>query len=392
MNGLFVEEILKKLVEEHLEYSSVVKSQDYLILTSFHAILLRGDTLTRSQGILLLKLLTQYKDWALQQGFDYSAYLTDPRWKSQFRSLDLTKKISVEVDDRGILWTVLKFPYRLKKNFEDEIEEHLTVVSKWDSENKQRKMLFYESNLLGLHEFAIKYNFELDETFLQSLSMTEEILNQQDHITPMSRIENNQVILVNAPDDSKQWWDENKNNNVSRDLLLAKSMGYCLDKKPETMIEKIAASDTNMFWQESNEEFFKLAKTVDGKVCLLLDRADKSSEWLKTITKEAENSGFLPNEIKICFRKEKENDRGFNQWIKDSGYGGPVEEGKILIFSHKPAKWIFKNPNDIKIIATNNYYPHTDPISRDWINSHPCVIYIGGIKPSKAKEQKIVQL
>jgi hypothetical protein len=51
-----------------------------------------------------------------------------------------------------------------------------------------------------------------------------------------------------------------------------------------------------------------------------------------------------------------------------------------------------KKQESVKIIASNNIYSPTNTISRDWFNSHPCVIYIGDIKPTMSKDQKIVEL
>ena len=78
--------------------------------------------------------------------------------------------------------------------------------------------------------------------------------------------------------------------------------------------------------------------------------------------------------------------------MSDNGFGGKVEEGKILIFNHKPAKWLFKEQENVKLLVTNNLYPATNSIAKDWLSSHPCVIYLGDIKPSELRGQKIVEL
>ncbi len=83
---------------------------------------------------------------------------------------------------------------------------------------------------------------------------------------------------------------------------------------------------------------------------------------------------------------------GINEWIKLAGVGGKVESGRILIFESRPAKWLFKDQSDVTLLVTNNVFPPTNVITRDWFNSHPCVIYLGDIKPSETKGQKIVEL
>jgi hypothetical protein len=107
---------------------------------------------------------------------------------------------------------------------------------------------------------------------------------------------------------------------------------------------------------------------------------------------DADQSGIARDDIKVCFRENKENNSGINDWIKMAGVGGKVETGKILIFEYKPAKWLFKDSEDVKLLVTNNLYPPTNGITKDWFSSHPCVIYLGDIKPSEQRGQKIVEL
>ena len=94
----------------------------------------------------------------------------------------------------------------------------------------------------------------------------------------------------------------------------------------------------------------------------------------------------------MCFRENKDSNTGINQWIKDTGVGGKVEDGKILIFEFKPAKWLFKEQENVKLLVTNNLYPATNTITKDWLSSHPCVIYLGDIKPATQRGHTIVEL
>ena len=72
-----------------------------------------------------------------------------------------------------------------------------------------------------------------------------------------------------------------------------------------------------------------------------------------------------------------------------SGYGTiPLSVSSFF----KNAIDAFKDKEDITIIATNNLYPHTSQVTKDWLDSHPCVIYLGDIKPSEQKGKKIVEL
>jgi hypothetical protein len=383
----YIEDILTKLVDDHIDAVGV-QSRDYLIFSSFYNILQRGDSLTKSQGNLLIKMLNRYAIKSALIGFDYKEILENPEWKSRFRSLDLTKKIYVEKDDKSKLSVYVKFPYQLKEVF----DKHISNGGQWDPNKKCRKFDIYQTNILQLYDFAMEHAFIIDESFSDALSEFEEILTQEENITPTADIVDGKVVLVNAIEDARNWWNENSKGNLNDDLMLAKSMGFLLLKSPSSAIEKIASEESNHFWMQSPREFLTLLRMLSGRFVFIVDRAQNNSNWLKEFTKVAEEVGFPSSEIKVCFRSDNNQDPAFNQWIRDSGYGGKVEEGRLLIFNHKPAKWVFKKSNDVKIIGTNNIYPPTDSITRDWMMSHPCVVYLGEIQPSKTKDKKIAKL
>ena len=169
-------------------------------------------------------------------------------------------------------------------------------------------------------------------------------------------------------------------------------MGFPLQKNPENLVEKIAASPENSFWIKTNEDLFSVCQHIQGKVCIILDRTSDILSWLQKFVADADRSSVPRDQIKVCFRDHKDSKSGINDWIKLAGVGGKVEDGKILIFETKPAKWLFKGPDDVKILVTNNVYPPTNTLARDWLNSHPCVIYLGDTKPTEQRGQKIVEL
>jgi hypothetical protein len=123
-----------------------------------------------------------------------------------------------------------------------------------------------------------------------------------------------------------------------------------------------------------------------------LDRTADALSWLQQFVADADLHNISRDDIKVCFRENKDSKSGLNDWIRLAGVGGKVESGKILIFESKPAKWLFKDVNDVKMLVTNNLYPPSYSMTRDFFNSHPCVIYLGDIKPSEQKGQKIVEL
>lgn len=368
-----------------------IQSQDQMAIDSFHDNLLVNQQLTQNQANYILKILQKYKNLTVKYGYDYSNDLLEPKWKNSFRVLDMSKRIHVAEDSDGILNVYMKFPYQLKKAFEDEII-NTKNESIWNNEERIRKLPVYGCNPILLFEFAKKHGFEIDDSFMLLLGQVEEIWQNQENILPKSIIQDNEVKLINADECALAYWNENKTSNLFNNLLLAKSMGFRLENKPENSIERIAHVKPNSFWIKTNTELLNLCNEVDGKICIVLDRVGNAHDWLKKFAEDAKTAGIESSLIKVCFRADKEDRSNFNQWVKENGFGGSVETGKFLIFNHKPAKWLFKDPSSVKILVSNNLYPSTNQITRDFFNSHPCVIYVGDIKPSEPRNQHIVQL
>ena len=389
----YVEDIFIEFYENSQAMSVPIQRQDSAACSSFYQHLIVGNQLTQNQANYILKLLNKYKNLSSLANFDYSQDIINPIWKNSFRSIDYSKKIFVEKTNDGNIFICLKFPYQLKKEFEDEFEKNSDrKTSFWDHEEKIRKLNIYDFNLVQVYEFVKSHNFEIDDTFMIALGEVEEIWQNQDKILPKSTIVDGNVKLLNCSGEVSEWWNSNKTGILEDDLLLAKNMGYILDKNPENPIEKIASTLSNSFWIKDNKQFLNLINPISGKICIVLDRVGRSIEWMQKFAENVDECGIPRDQVKVCFRADKNEDQSFNQWIKDNKFGGKVDDGKILIFNYKPAKWLFKELNSVKMLVSNNLYPSTNNIARDWFNAHPCVVYLGDIKPSEAKGQKIVEL
>jgi hypothetical protein len=388
----FVEDTFIKFYDLVMLDEVPLQAQDLSAASSFYSVILQGKELTQNQANFILKLLAKYRVLMLKSSFDYQHVLDNPQWKTPFRILDLSKKIFVEKESNGSIWVCVKFPYQLKREFDDEFEDKQHLMSSWDPERKLRQLSVYDANLVQLYEFALKHNFEIDDTFMIALAEVEEIWQNQEEVLPFSSVVANWVVLGNSSTETDDWFKSHSSGLIENDLLLAKSMGYHYSSKPRTMIEKIAASDSNSFWIKNNADFLSLCNSITGRVCIVLDRTSNTLDWLTQFITDADAAGIDRNEIKVCFRDSKEQNTGINEWIKANGVGGKVETGRILIFEFKPAKWLFKEQESVKLLVSNNLYPSTNQLTKDWVGSHPCVIYLGDIKPSEQRGQKIVEL
>jgi hypothetical protein len=394
LKSVFAEDIFSSFTDLVTTGIISVQAQDHAPIISFYTRIYNGEPLTKNQANYILKILEKYKYVAAVAGLDYQHNLANMLWQHPFRILDLSKSIYVERSVTGQIEVCLKFPFQLKTEFDNEINSGslLTKSSRWDPEEKVRRLNVYDFNLISLYEFAIKHNFEIDESFMSVLADVEEIWQNSDDVIPYCEITGQGVELKNAPPDAEEWWQQHCTETVENDLLLAKCMGFRLRKIPENLVEKIATAQENSFWVKNKDQFFSIYKKVSGRVCVMLDRTSNTLQWLQTFVAEADKHAVSRDEIKVCFRDSKDSTAGLNEWIKLAGVGGKVETGRILIFESKPAKWLFKDSQDVTILVTNNLYPPTNTMAKEWFQSHPCVIYLGDIRPSEQRGQRIVEL
>lgn len=395
LSSVYAEDIFINFHDRVIMLNLSIQQQDYSPILSFGQKIYANEQLTQNQANYIVKILEKYKNVSANAGYDYTSLLSNLQWKQSFRVLDLTKKIYVELAEDKVPIVCLKFPYQLKKEFDDEIDNKDGSVSSWNSSEKVRKISLYNCNLIQLYEFVKKHNFDIDETFMCALSDVEEIWQNSDELIPKSMIVDGQIILENAGESAVEFFQKNMSGILFDDALLAKSMGYPVDIESVPLHKSkalIVSSNQNSFWVKDNHLFFELYKSITGKICIVLDRTGNTLNWLQKFVADADACGIDREEIKVCFRESKEGSTGLNEWIKLAGVGGKVESGRILIFEYKPAKWLFKDINDVKMLVTNNLYPPTTSLARDFFNSHPCVIYLGDIKPSEQRGQKIVEL
>jgi hypothetical protein len=394
LKSVFAEDVFSSFTDLVTAGIISVQAQDHAPIISFYTRIYNSEPLTKNQANYILKILEKYKYLSAVAGLDYQHSLANMQWQRPFRILDLSKSMYVERSTTGQIEVCLKFPFQLKTEFDAEINSGslLSKSSKWDPEEKVRRLNIYDFNLISLYEFANKHNFEIDESFMSVLADVEEIWQNSDDVIPYCEVTDHRVELKNASPDAEEWWQQHCTKTVDNDLLLAKSMGFPLRKIPVNSVEKIASSQENSFWVKDKDQFFSIYKKVSGKVCVMLDRTSNTLQWLQTFVAEADKHAVSRDEIKVCFRDSKDSVTGLNDWIKLAGVGGKVETGRILIFESRPAKWLFKDSQDVTMLVTNNLYPPTNTMAKEWFQHHPCVIYLGDIRPSEQRGQKIVEL
>ena len=388
----YIEDIFLKFIQIFQSERLSMQHHDRSAAYSFQTKIANGEALTKKQADYVLKILSKYRN-VTKPDYDYEHMLELPQWKNPFRVIDQAMKVWIDKDFHGSPLLCLKFPFSLKEEFEKEFinDSNPRGAGIWDPQRKARVLPLYDSNLIQIQTFCKMHNFEFDQNFIDCIESLEHIWNNEEQFLPRSMIINGNVEIINANEDSKLYFDENRTGKISNDLLLAKNMGYLYQGKIKTFVEKISSSASNKFWVKTMAEFLTLCYQADGKICILLERSSNSLEWIKDLAKNIDNFGYDRNDFRICFRTSNKEDPDFNEWVSKNKFGGKIDTAKFLIFQHKPAKWLFKKENDVIIVASNELIPSMNNIARALYQHHPCVINIGEFKPVKNKED-IVEL
>lgn len=361
---------------------------------SFYNLCLHQKQVTQKQAKFMLRLLDKYKSFALTNGLDYEQELKDPQWDKPFRVIDDSKEIFVEFDEDNMPWLCFKFPYGIINEFEKKILNSTYTnlfddVSIYDKDRKIRMIPVHDLNLVHVNEFATAHSFKTDTLFQDLLSYTEEIWNNIESYVPYSEIENNRVRLHNGPESAENIFKST--DNTDHAMFQAKTMGYPLWAFSTDKFTKICSSEANTFWTSNWKTLFEVGKRTPGLVVIVLSKDDDYEESLQHILYHADEENISRDNIKVCFRKDSKTNKGFNDWLADQGVTGPVDNSKYLIFHAKPAKWLFTNNNDVSIISTNTVYVHSNSLTKNWFESHPCAVYVTET-PISHKGKQIVNL
>lgn len=387
-------EFYDKFYQSHAFFD--LDAKDASAIDSFYQTIYENKGLTQSQAGYVLRLLDKYQMQSKRAGFDYTAIVKTLAWKYPFRILDMSKSVTVGQTNDGVTVILMKMPWAVKEKFEKELSPRAGYSSgRWDHDKKHRELDLHSYNVVQLYEFCEKNQFSISESFIELINQVEEIWQQQDDILPYSYVNDDQVYLHTQEESALEYWNSQRANDVKKDIFLAKKMGFTLKAQSplKSFSEKISSSPDRFFWMKSFDDFFKLYSEIEGNVAIVLDRNTKNiKRWIEDFVFSAEKFNVSKKLIKVCFRESNVDDKVFNQWVKDNELGGKVSEGKIFIFSHKPAKWLFKDNIDVNIIVINSFTPVNEPTMQTWTSSHSCVVYIGELKPTPPRNDKFVKL
>lgn len=350
--------------------------EDEVAAADFLNLILHDNSLTKKQAVYLRKIMVKYKD-QVQGVFDVEQKLKDCIWKNEFRVLDQERKITLE-NENGIHWVHFKFPYFLKALFDSTFAEY--PQAGWDRDKKTRKIPLYQSNLIKVLEFAKENQFVVDEQLLAAEALYDEITEQQSQIEPYVSVIENSIRLNNCSVDTLEYFNNHRTGQFYEDLLLSKKMGLTFVGKLEIpLLDTIFASRENIF-RIGIEDLLQFYNIFQQRIYVTVEKSCDYIAWTKDFVKEADDLGIEKSKIKICFREKNNDNKEFNDWVKSNGLGGPIKDEKIFIFLQLPAKWIFKDKDNLATTATNWDYSLRYGIANSYVKSSGLAFLLEGKK------------
>lgn len=387
----YVDDLYIDFYRKVLSRDIFLSQKDEEAAENFYHLLGSGEPLTKLQGLYVIRILKNHKDYLHRINADHYDLDRLP-FKNEFRVKDLTKQVDIEFDDHRNIWVIVKQPFEFKDRFDDAClkrKKNSSFEIQWDSQRKIKKYLFETVNCIMVKEFCDKNHYNMTEKFLNLVEEIEIVWNEQDLYLKKCRITATGIELINAAETAEKYFLKNKTGSVNDDLLLAKSIGHELTTTTNAnIIEKICSSKNRFFWIKDLGKAIDLFTDINGKICLLITREQMGS-WLSNFIEACCKNNINRSEIKIGFRTSNQEKPDFNQWIKENGHGGNLEDGKILIFKEKPPKWLIEKPGYVKIVATTESFVPSSAVIQDWIAHQTCTVFLGGIKPTSFREKEI---
>jgi hypothetical protein len=167
---------------------------------------------TEKQAKLALVILKRYLSKFQAHGMDIRPLLDEPKFEDAFRVISADKTIEKYTDEDGVDKIELRFPYdkkliQLIRCLKDN-RDLPAGYSQYDGEAKKWTFLQSDVTTYYLTLIAVRYNFKFVDAML--LDQYEEIRDIIiGHRKPTARMEDGKIVLENAPESLREYWDDN---------------------------------------------------------------------------------------------------------------------------------------------------------------------------------------
>ena len=227
---------------------------------------------TEKQARLALVILKRYLTKFQAHGMDIKPLLDNPKYEEEFRVISFDKVIEKYTDDDGIDKIELRFPYNKKviqliRCLKDN-RDFPAGYSQYDGEAKKWTFLHTDVTAYYLTLIAARYDFKfVDDSLLRDYEeIKKEVVG---HRQTSARLIGGEIILNNATESLKEYWDENlKDKTALEQVDSLKNFAIPtqgIDVKADTTLgHKIAHNKYHKLWIDSKT--FSKNEVVKGLI------------------------------------------------------------------------------------------------------------------------------
>ena len=386
---MYIEDLILALFTS--PHIATMNSYDSKLISSFSNQICNGLGLSDKQGSLSIKILKkQLAKLNAISHRDVTSFLDNPKFRTQLRSIDHTKSMSIIPHETYGKIIKVKFPYNEIIVNKIRKEKHNFNHAIWEPNEKIWEFALTEQALSFLGTIAVEDNFIVDEEFKEYQAQIIDIKNNIDRYIPLVISEENTLKFLNVSPTIKQ----PTSFGVIETLCYARKVGiFIWDERIANTAEWQLASDiTKKFLQTDPMEAIELEEEsltslndilINMTPTLFVIPGGTELEKLEISLNFLKANNVASENISVMFRLPKENGEKFNEFIKENKLNSPIHaDTKAVFVSGKIPKPIVEKKIHFNSVVNFNFYNIHHSI-RNLIQWHNNVINIKSKKVNK---------
>lgn len=365
---MYIEDILTLLLKSYIK----INPYDLSVLRSLDDQYSAGNLYTQKQADMLIRILKKYN--SLLQTLIPNIDVSSLEFKSTFRSIDKTKKMSIVLSDKDFTKFIkIKFPFNTEiiKELKDLHQSGLS--SMYEIIDRSWMCPLTENNIIKLISVIDKFQFEVDEELSQYIAQIKVIQENFEKYIPSLLLTDNTYKIVNLPSQV----EIPEMNTLENALFTARKFGVTVwDSNVETQLLNQFDPITIRFLKNNPKELFHLTdenssindlQTIIKNLlpCLVILPQNNELNTLKN-TVEFFNKIEIPaKNMSVMFRLSNSTDSDFNEYVKNNNLNSPLSnETQAVFISQELPKTLVKSNKKFNSILLKSTAPVSSKLSR----------------------------
>jgi len=327
---------------------------DTKLVYSFTDQISQGSGFTEKQANLALKIIGRHEQ-ALSSVIkqNVGTILKNPTYRYPFRTINSNKKISIQ--SHSLLGRSIKLEFPFNETYVASIRSNKSNLefAQWDKDEKAWFLSLTENSIKFLLEMLTTEKFDYDEEFQNLLNQFNLVTENIDQYIPMLILEDGRPKFKNIPDQISE---------LSTDDILA-ALFEARRKAILTWSDEINEWIDNSTLKKCTKEFLKTdpgdaihlnsENTPINDIsdiikymapCLVVVPGGSELEKLNLIYEFLKTENIKNKDISVMFRLPSENDKKFNDFVKENELNSPIGENtKVVFISSKLPKPVLKS-------------------------------------------------